>query len=104
MVWLTISWITIFLAYFQLGHFPVYGHDPDPTELGFEKITFIAFFIFLIGFVTVFLWPVILLLSFTIKGRKYKVDYISLAVFVGSIILFFYYRYFFPAQFLWLND
>jgi hypothetical protein len=104
MIWLIISWLVIFLAYAKLGHLPVYGHDPDPTEMGFEGIKIISVCIAVLSCITVYLWPLILLSAFLIKGRQYKVDYLSLSVFVGSIILFFCFRSFLPAQFLWFND
>jgi hypothetical protein len=104
MVWLALSWITIFLAYIKLGHLPVYGHDPDPTELGFEIISLIAALTLFLCFLMVFLWPFTVLTTYIIEDRKYKVDYISVSVFACSIVLIECFKSFFLAQFLWFND
>jgi hypothetical protein len=107
LAWLPLTWCilclsSITIASIKLGHIPQYGLDPDPTELGLDTITFLAFLFFLASFCLAFAWP-LLELNFIIDEKR-QVNYWTLGAFILGIASFFIMKHIFPEQFNWFTD
>lgn len=107
LAWIPLTWcilclFSITIASIKLGHIPQYGLDPDPTELGLDGITFIAFLFFMGSFTLAFVWPM-MQLHFTLN-EKQKVNYYTFAAFIVGIASLFILKYIFSPQFSWFMD
>lgn len=94
----------IAIARVELGYWPTYGTQPDPSAFGYEPINAIGIIGFIVSPLFIVAWMGALGYGYETYRNNFKINKLSVCCFLSGIALFFVFKYCFPDYFAWYFD
>jgi len=92
------------IARAELGHFPSYGEQPDPSALGYDWLYIQGSMFELISFFTAPVWLGATLFCLVEYGKKFKISILQTVLFFAGAGTYVFLRLLYQPVLLWYFD